>query len=220
MRLVRNLLLAAAGLVALVYVDAPLGVTIGKAQERVGITRSPDGSFSITQILNHPTGEPLTLPFTINEGSTLQRESIVLNVPDVPLRLVSASMHFGYEESQYFYNMAAQVDVAVPITALEVRHMLFDVFGEHMQNLSNTEATDITPGDYSMAARWNTLRENPVYGAITEHLTTVSYVAKARLRDGRVWKFDFDALSDALESLNLEWNDFAALSAALGSGRR
>ena len=43
MRLVRNLLLAAAGLVALVYVDAPLGVTIGKAQERVGITRSPDG---------------------------------------------------------------------------------------------------------------------------------------------------------------------------------
>ncbi len=69
-----------------------------------------------------------------------------------------------------------------------------------MQNLSNTEAKDITPGDHSLSGTWNILRENEV----TEHLTTVSYVAQARLADGRVWEFDSDALSAALGSLNLD----------------
>ena len=130
----------------------------------------------------------------------MQRESIVLNVPDSPIDLVSASLSFDYEDRRFRYNVAAQVKAAVPVTALEVRHVLFDIFGEHMQNLSNSEATDIKPGDHSMSGTWNILRENEV----TAHLTTVSYVTQAQLEDGRVWKFDSDALSAALGSLNLD----------------
>ena len=180
MRLARILLLIVFGLVTM--------VDIGNAQE-YGITRSPDGPFSF-QILG----------ITMNEGSTMQRESIVLNVPDSPIRFVSASLSFDFEDRRFRYNVAAQVEAAVPITALEVRHVLFDVFGEHVKNLSDTEAKDITPGDHSLSGTWNILRENEV----TEHLTTVSYVAQARLADGRVWEFDSDALSAALGSLNLD----------------
>ena len=157
--------------------------------EPAEITRSPDGQFSI-QILG----------ITMNEGSTMQRESILLNVPDSPIRFTSASMSFDYEDRRFQYNVAAQLEAAVPIAALEVRHVLFDLFGEHMQNLSNTDATDITPGNYSMDGTWNILRENEV----TEHLTTVSFVAQARLENGRVWKFDSDVLSASLRSLNLD----------------
>ena len=157
--------------------------------EPAEITRSPDGQFSI-QILGIP----------MNEGSTMQRESIVLNVPDSPVRFTSASMSFDYEDRRFQYNVAAQLEAAVPIAALEVRHVLFDLFGEHMQNLSNTDATDITPGNYSMDGTWNILRDN----AVTEHLTTVSFVAQARLENGRVWKFDSDVLSASLRSLNLD----------------
>ena len=37
-----------------------------------------------------------------------------------------------------------------------------------------------------------------------EHLITVTYVARARLDDGSVWNADMAAISDVLESLDLD----------------
>ena len=180
MRLARILLFTAAGLATM--------TSIGNAQE-YSIARSPDGPFSF-QILG----------ITMNEGSTMQRESIVLNAPDSPVRFVSASLSFDYEDRRFQYNVDAQIGATAPIAALEIRHVLFDVFGEHMENLSNIEAMDITLGNRYLSGTWNILQENKV----TKHLTMVSYVARVRLADGRVWKFDSDALSAALGSLNLD----------------
>ncbi|MFC1530572.1 hypothetical protein ACFL6R_07700 [Gemmatimonadota bacterium] len=153
------------------------------------IARTADGPFAFR-----------IMGITLNEGSTMQRESIVLNYPDCPIRCMSASLSFDYEDRRFRYNVATQVNATVPVVALELRHVLFDVFGEHIQNLSNTEATDISIGSRSLSGTWNIFQENEV----SEHLTTVSYVAKVRLADGRVWKFNADALAATLESLNLD----------------
>ena len=51
-----------------------------------------------------------------------------------------------------------------------------------------------------MDGAWNILRENDV----SEHLSTVTYVAKVRLADGKVWSFQLEPLLAALRSLNLE----------------
>ena len=161
---------------------------ISHAQE-ADIMRSPDGPFSVR-----------IMGIAVNEGSTMQRESIILNVPDSPIRFVSASMSFDYKDRRFQYNVYSQLDVTIPITAFEVRHVLYDVFGEHMQNLSNTDPTDIAPGHYSTDGTWIMLQEN----RLKEHLTTVSYVAQVRFKDGRVWRFDSDVLSTALGSLNLD----------------
>ena len=77
---------------------------------------------------------------------------------------------------------------------------LFDVFGDHMHNLSNTAAIDLVPGTQMLDGVWNMFQEND----LSEHLTTVTYVARARLEDGSVWNADMLAISAALESLNLD----------------
>ena len=69
-----------------------------------------------------------------------------------------------------------------------------------MQNLLNVEATDLSPGTHTLDGVWNTSREND----LSEHLTTVTYVARARLEDGTIWNADSIAIAAALESLDLD----------------
>lgn len=136
----------------------------------------------------------------INEGSTLQRESIVLNIPSSPARIHDARLSFDYGDRRFRYEVSTQLDANVLVRALEVRHVLFNVFGDHMHNLSNTEAVDLSPGTHTLDGAWNMFQEND----LSEHLTTVTYVARARLEDGSVWNADLDAISTALESLDLD----------------
>lgn len=153
------------------------------------ISHTPDGPFAarISGVM-------------INEGSTLQRESILLNVPSSPVRIHAAELSFSYRDRRFRYEITTQLEASVLVRALEVRHILYDVFGDHMHNLSNTESVDISPGAIELDGTWNMFQEND----LTEHLTTVTYVARARLEDGSVWNADINAISDALESLDLD----------------
>jgi hypothetical protein len=98
------------------------------------------------------------------------------------------------------YKTQTTIQVQQPIVAVEIRHILYDVFGDHMQNLSNVEAKDFSVGPSTLEGTWSAYREND----ITEHLTTVTYVAAVRLSDGKTWKFPLEQLIAALRGLNLE----------------
>jgi len=187
----RRIQLRLAGVVLLTTVGIVTTANIAAAQE-YEITRSPDGSFAFS-----------ILAVNFNEESTLERESILLNASDSPIRLVGASMTIDYGgegRGRLRYNVASQIEANVFVMALELRHALYDVFGNHMQNLSNTETRNVEPGALSLSGTWNIRQENEV----TEHLTTVSFVAQVRLSDGRVWNYNSDALSAALDSLELD----------------
>lgn len=155
------------------------------------ISRSSDGSFA-TQVAG--------LRLTVNQGSTLERESIVLNIPSSPVQIHGAQLSFNYRDRRYRYDVSTQLEATVLVRALEVRHVLYDVFGDHMRNLSNTETVDIAPGTRALDGVWNMFEENDMY----QHLTTVTYVARARLEDGSVWNADDSALAAALQSLDLD----------------
>lgn len=136
----------------------------------------------------------------MNEGSTLQRESVLLNIPSCPVAVNSNTLRFDFKDRRFRYQLATDLTARSAVTALEVRHLLFDVFGRHMKSLQNLEAKDIPEGDHKVDGTWNVLRENDV----SEHLTTVTYIAKARLSDGRIWKADIDQVRSVLGTLNLE----------------
>ncbi len=153
------------------------------------ITRSNDGPFTFR-----------VSRVTLNEGSSLERETILLNTPRSPIILSAASLGIDYEDRRFQFGVSATAEVGTAIRAFEVRHVLYDVFGEHLQNLSNTEARDIEPGATQFDGTWNVLRESDA----TELLTTVSFVARVRLANGQVWVFDPEELAAALASLNLE----------------
>lgn len=158
------------------------------AQQYV-VDRAVDGPFAVK-----------ILGVNFNEGSTLQRERILLNIASCPVQLTSTSLRFNYKDRGLRYEVQTGIRVQSPITALEIRHVLYDVFGDHMHNLSNVEARDLGAGPSTMDGTWNAYRDNDV----TQHLTTVTFVASVRLADGRTWKFQMEPLIAALRTLNLE----------------
>ena len=136
----------------------------------------------------------------INKGSTLQRESVLFNDPTCPVQISRNSMTFDYSDRRLTIAASTQIAIRQPVMAMEVRHILFDVFGQHMRNLSNTEARDFSVGASALKATWNLYDENDA----SEHLTTVSYISRARLVDGTQWIVNIDNLTAALGSLHLE----------------
>ncbi len=136
----------------------------------------------------------------MNEGSTMQRESILLNIPSSPVAIRDSALKFDFKDRRFRYNMATELVASSGVSAVEVRHLLFDVFGQHMKNLQNLEVTDLAAGSHKIDGTWNILRENDV----NQHLTTVTYVSNARLQDGRIWKADFDQVRSVLGTLDLE----------------
>lgn len=140
------------------------------------------------------------LSVVLNEGSSLQRESIRLNISSSPVSIKSNTLEFDYEDRRFRYNMATSLEIRSEVAAIEIRYLLFDVFGKHMKNLQNLEVRDLSVGPVSMDGTWNALREND----LAEHLTTVTYVAKVRLSDGRIWIADFDQVRSILGTLELE----------------
>ncbi len=95
----------------------------------------------------------------------------------------STALDFDYEDRRFRYNLTSEINITSPVRAIEVRHVLFDLFGEHMKNLKNLEAKDLAAGGHSLSGQWNVLREND----LSEHLTTVTFISKVRLADGSVW---------------------------------
>jgi hypothetical protein len=135
-----------------------------------------------------------------NKGSSLQRESVLFNDPSCPVQLAKNAMAFNYADRHFTIVSTTNLTFGQPIMALEVRHILFDVLGRHMRNLANLEARDFSAGPTSLDGTWNLYNDN----ATSELLTTVTYVARARLADGSQWVFNSDNLTLALGTLNLE----------------
>lgn len=140
------------------------------------------------------------LGITLNEGSTLQREAILFNDPAAPAQLTSSKSSFEYRDRRFEIDAETKLKISQPLVALEVRHILFDVFGQHMRNLRNLEAKDIAVGEFEQEGTWRLFDD----GVVDELLTRVTYVARARLTTGEQWVFNEEALTAALASLRLE----------------
>lgn len=152
------------------------------------IDRAQDGpfSFSISGV-------------TINEGSTLTRESILFNDPSSPVQVNSHSMEIVYKDRGFQFSGITELSVKRSVVAIQVRTILYDVFGQHMRNLANTEPKDFGEGTTSINGEWRAFEND-----VSEMLTTVTYVARVRLSDGTQWVVDADNLQLALSSLDLE----------------
>lgn len=135
---------------------------------------------------------------TFAKSSTLQRESVLFNDPDCPAQILRVSFEFEDEDTEI--TASNHLSFVQPASAVEVRHILFDVFGRHMTNISNVEVNDFSATPNLFSSRWEDLDEKDA----TRLLTTVTYVARVRLADGTQWVFDPDSLATELGKLQLE----------------
>jgi len=138
----------------------------------------------------------------VNKGSTLHRSFVNINDPAAPVRLIAAGVQAKYGRDRYSFAPVGDFSASEPITALEVRFVLYDVFGGRMKTLSATEVTDFSPNmqlALSQLGSWYAW-ENEV----SELLTVVAFVANARLASGKLWRFNEKAVSEELAKLNLK----------------
>ena len=146
---------------------------------------------SAAELRSRP-GDPLKLPLgyvVLNEKSTLTRMHYVIDVPGIPAKLSEvAGINTTYSDRRYIWESTKDdVTVSEAVTALEVRFLLIDVFGDRIATLSATEVADI-PADGQLYPNWRwNVRFDSEADAKSMH-TTFGWVAQVRKADGTVVK--------------------------------
>ena len=134
----------------------------------------------------------LGMGYTLNRGSTLQRQLYTIVDPTAPIQLDGdAEVAVKYFPStrtssgEYRYIGMFAVFPGEAITALEIRSQIFDFFGRHQRTLSTTKVFDIT-SKHQLQSEWRIFSENEA----SEAFTAVTYIAQARTSSGRVYVAD------------------------------
>lgn len=137
----------------------------------------------------------------VNKNSTLRRNWVVLNDPGCPAQINGAGITTAYGDREYLYRQVGTLVASEPVTAIEIRYVLYDIFGGHLKTLSATSVADTAAGipvQLSETGRWRAW-ENEV----SELLTVVAFVAQVRSADGKVWRHEEKAISDELAKIRL-----------------
>ena len=123
----------------------------------VSIFLSVGSAFAQQYKINRESDSPFSFSIRgveLNEGSSLNRESILLNDPNSPVQITSHSMEITYVDRGFRFGASTSISVDQSITGLQLRTIQYDAFGQHIQNLGNTEIKDFSPGNADVSAIW------------------------------------------------------------------
>lgn len=137
----------------------------------------------------------------MNQDSSLTRTWFRINDPDAPARLDRAGVYPRYDDklNMLWFVPDGTVTLMRGISAIEVRYLLFDVWGQRLATLSETRLADSSNHvDLRPGNKWPALDSEA-----TQLVTVVAFVARVRSADGEVWTFDADRMAQRIESLQL-----------------
>ena len=138
----------------------------------------------------------------LNQGSSLKRTWYVIDDQKAPAGLDHAGAFPRWTEKeglQYFMPVGI-VSPKEAISAVEVRYVLFDVWGQHLRTLAVTQLTDSsTHIDFRGSNKWVALESE-----VSQLVTVVSFIARVRTAEGEVWSFDADRIVPHLRDLGLQ----------------
>jgi hypothetical protein len=139
----------------------------------------------------------------VNDGSTLKKEYITINDTNCPIQMVDAGIETSYAASKYSFNPIGLLKSKEPIVAYEVVHLIYNVFGEHMKSLSNTEIIDFEgEKNFSRYSSWYASENN-----VSEYLICISYVSNVRTKSGKIWHYNFKALKEQLNKIEFTFEE-------------
>lgn len=134
-----------------------------------------------------------------NEESKLFREWIILDDPRMPLGFdveqtqgLNTGRYFnGHSHDILFRNRTYLVVRTEAICAFEVRHLTFDVWGNHFRTLTATEIADhAVASTIQLDHKWNLYSENEAW----EFYASITYIARVRTAAGKVIEAETDAV--------------------------
>ena len=142
-----------------------------------------------------------------NDKSTLRREWIFLNDPALPVCFViqkqmsglampcnagvKTGKTFNGHSYDWEYSVRSVLRTSVGLAAIEIRHLTFDVWGDHVRTLSATEIADKEADSLVVTdGTWKIFTDNEPW----HFYASISYVAQIRTSDGKVLKANYDAV--------------------------
>ena len=145
----------------------------------------------------------LGLGIKVNDGSSLKREQTTINDASCPIQLNDVGIETSYSGERYSFKSTGGLTTKEPIVAYEIIHLIYNVFGEHMTTLSNTQIIDIDgQKEFSKSASWYASGNN-----VSEYLICVSYVSNVRTKSGMLWHDNYKALKDQLDKLEIAFEE-------------
>jgi hypothetical protein len=140
----------------------------------------------------------------IHKNSSLTREWIVLNEAGCPIQLTnSVGINTTYLDRSFRFTATGSLETSEPITAYEVHHVIYNVFGEHLETLSNVEIADINgSAELNKGDSW--------YGTdnqLVEYMICVSYVATVRTKSGTLWRYNYIPIKLELNKIQIAYEE-------------
>ncbi|GJQ22186.1 MAG: hypothetical protein HBSIN02_25410 [Bacteroidia bacterium] len=138
----------------------------------------------------------------VNKNSTLRRSFITFNDPACPVQLNSAGIKTLYDDRSYSYKPVGTLNASEQVSAIDVRFLLYDVFGDHIKTLRGTYVGDVAPNNAFQLKDIGSWRawENEV----SELLTVVSFVAQVRTQSGKLWRYNEKAIGEEMSKVRLK----------------
>ena len=146
----------------------------------------------------------LSMGISVNTGSTLTRDWIVLNDEKCPVQLKDVGVNSVYGSSEYRFVPSGSLVLSEQIVAYEIHHVLYDVFGSHIKSLNNMEITDLsgTVDLKKISGTWYATENE-----ISEYFSCVSYVAAVRIATGVIWRFKPQLIKDELSKIQIAYEE-------------
>jgi hypothetical protein len=176
--------------VAVLFLSFQFAAAQGNADSSLQISEEDGGGVAVR-----------TASGLLNQDSSLKRRFFVVADTNSPAGIEHAGIYSRLDEKEkvdYFLPFGT-VSPKQAISAVEVRFVLFDVWGERIRTLSSTRLVDSsTHVDLRGTNKWMALESE-----VGQLVTVVSFVARIRTADGDVWTFDPNRVASRIEGLGL-----------------
>lgn len=165
---------------ALLVISSPALSQDSRTARKSSVTRESGGSVRTN----------LSSDVAVNKDSSLTREWITVHDNSLPVKFkstigITTAYESGRVRGDYKYRASYSIDTQEQIAAIEIRFLLFDVWGNHIRTLSQSRVSDIQ-GSREITGSWNVYSENEV----SEFYASIAYIARVRTQAGRVIEGD------------------------------
>ncbi len=138
---------------------------------------------------------------SLNQGSSLKRRWLAIDDLSSPARLTRIGLFARFDEKEQMQFLApfGTVSPAQMITAVEVRYLLFDVWGQRLRTLTLTRLADSSTNvDLRESTAWPAPESE-----VAQLVTVVAFAARVRTAQGQVWTYDPEKMLQEIQSLGL-----------------
>jgi hypothetical protein len=141
----------------------------------------------------------LSAQISVNKNSSLHRKAYVLDDAESLLSVKGVTITSRYDPTalgSYKLFAGGSAIPKEPISACEIRVILFDVFGDRIETLSLTDVADHNSAFGLENNNWRATESQ-----VGAFLTSVAFVAKVRAASGVVWNFEPTAIQSELAKI-------------------